>query len=150
MMRLLQPHRRSHNMRHLIPSSTLLRAALLGDAAASGGMGLLLTAAAHPMAALLALPEPLLRGAGLVLLPYAGLVAWLGFQPRLPRWMVRGVVGINLLWTLDSMLLLALGLATPTGLGAAFVLLQGVGVLGFALLQWAGLRRGAVLGAVAA
>ncbi len=137
-------------MRHLIPSSTLLRAALLGDAAASGGMGLLLTAAAHPMASLLALPEPLLRGAGLVLLPYAGLVAWLGFQPRLPRWMVRGVVGINLLWALDSLLLLLLSLAAPNGLGAAFVLLQGTAVLGFALLQWAGLRRGAVLGAVAA
>ncbi len=137
-------------MRHLIPSSPLLRTALLGDAAASGGMGLLLTAAAHPMASLLALPEPLLRGAGLVLLPYAGLVAWLGAQPRLPRWMVRGVVGVNLLWTLDSLLLLALGLAAPNGLGAAFVLLQAAVVLGFALLQWAGLRRGAVLGAVAA
>ena len=136
-------------MRHLIPSSTLLRAALLGDAAASGGMGLLLTAAAHPMTSLLALPEPLLRGASLVLLPYAGLVAWLGFQPRLPRWTVRGVVGSNLLWALDSMLL-ALGLATPNGLGTAFVLLQAVAVLGFALLQWAGLRRGTVLGAVAA
>ncbi len=137
-------------MRHLIPSSPLLRTALLGDAAASGGMGLLLTAAAHPLASLLALPEPLLRGAGLVLLPYAGLVAWLGAQPRLPCWMVRGVVGVNLLWTLDSLLLLALGLAAPNGLGAAFVLLQAAAVLGFALLQWAGLRRGAVLGAVAA
>lgn len=137
-------------MRHLIPSSPLLRTALLGDAAASGGMGLLLTAAAHPLASLLALPEPLLRGAGLVLLPYAGLVAWLGAQPRLPRWMVRGIVGVNLLWALDSLLLLALGLAAPNGLGAAFVLLQGTAVLGFALLQWAGLRRGAALGAVAA
>ena len=137
-------------MRHLIPSFPLLRAALLGDAAASGGMGLLLTAAAHPMASLLALPEPLLRDAGLVLLPYAGLVTWLGFQSRLPRWMVRGVMGSNLLWALDSMLLLALGLATPNGLGTAFVLLQGVAMLGFALLQWAGLRHGAVLGAVAA
>ncbi len=150
MMRLLQPHRKSHKMRHLIPSSPLLRTALLGDAAASGGMGLLLTAAAHPLASLLALPEPLLRGAGLVLLPYAGLVAWLGVRPRLPRWMVRGVVGVNLLWALDSLLLLALGLAAPNGLGTAFVLLQAAVVLGFALLQWAGLRRGAVLGAVAA
>lgn len=128
-------------MYHLIPPSTLLRAALLGDAAASGGMGLLLTAAAHPLASLLNLPEPLLRGAGL-LLPYAGLVAWLGFQPRLPRWMVRGVVSINLIWALDSLLLLGLGMAAPNRLGIAFVLLQATAVLGFALLQWAGLRRG--------
>ncbi len=137
-------------MRHLIPSSPLLRAALLGDAATSGGMGLLLTAAASPLASLLALPEPLLRGAGLVLLPYAGLVVWLGIQRRLPRWMVRGVVGVNLLWALDSLLLLLLGLAAPNGLGTAFVLLQAMAVLGFGLLQWAGLRHGAALGAVAA
>lgn len=149
-MRPLQSHRRNHKMRHLIPSSPLLRAALLGDAAASGGMGLLLTAAAYPLASLLALPEPLLRGAGLVLLPYAGLVGWLGAQRRLPRWLVRGVVGVNLLWALDSLLLLLLGLAAPNGLGAAFVLLQAMAVLGFGLLQWAGLRHSAVLGAVAA
>ena len=137
-------------MRHLIPSSPLLRAALLGDAAASAGMGLLLTTAAQPLASLLALPEPLLRGAGLVLLPCAGLAAWLGAQPRLPRWMVRGVVGINLLWALDSLLFLLLGLAAPNRLGTTFVLLQAAAVLGFALLQWAGLRRGTVPGAVAA
>ena len=75
-------------MRHLIPSSTLLHAAVLGDVAASGGMGLVL--------------------------------------------------------------LLLLGLAAPNGLGTAFVLLQAVAVLGFGLLQWVGLRHGAVLGAVAA
>ncbi len=137
-------------MRHLIPSSPLLRAALLGDAAASCGMGLLLATAADSLAPLLALPEPLLRGAGLVLLPYAGLAAWLGAQPRLPRWTVRGVVGVNLLWALDSLLLLALRLAAPNGLGTAFVLLQAAAVLGFAVLQWAGLRRGVVLGAVTA
>jgi len=134
-------------MRHLIPSSPLLRAALLGDAAVSAGMGLLLTAAAQPMASLLALPEPLLRGAGLVLLPYAGLVAWLGVQSRLPRWMVRGVIGVNLLWAMDSILLLALGFAAPNALGTTFVLLQTAAVLGFALLQGAGLRRGATPGA---
>lgn len=71
-------------------------------------------------------------------------------KPGLPRWMVFGVVGINLLWALDSLLLLVLGLATPNGLGATFVLLQAAVVLGFALLQYAGLRRGAVVGAVAA
>ena len=47
-------------------------------------------------------------------------------------------------------LLLLLGLAAPNGLGTAFVLLQAVAVLGFGLLQWVGLRHGAVLGAVAA
>lgn len=130
-----------------IPSNSLLRAGLLGDAAASGAMGLLLSAAASPLASLLALPEPLLRGAGLLLLPYAGLVAWLGTRPRLPRWAVLGVIGTNLLWVLDSVLVL--GLASPNGLGVAFVLGQAAAVAAFALLQWAGLRQGAVQGAAA-
>ena len=124
-------------MRHLIPSSPLLRAALIGDAAVSAGMGLLLAAAAQPMASLL------------VLLPYAGLVAWLGVQSRLPRWMVRSAIGVNLLWAVDSLLLLALGFAVPNALGTAFVLLQTAAVLGFALLQGAGLRRSAAPGSVA-
>ncbi len=52
-----------------------LRLALLGDAAASGATGLLLATAAGPLAPLLGLPEPLLRSAGLVLLPYAAAIA---------------------------------------------------------------------------
>lgn len=68
-------------MRHLILSSPLLRRALLGDAAASGCVGLMLAAAAPTLASLLALPEPLLRAAGMVLLPFAGLVAWAGPSP---------------------------------------------------------------------
>ena len=130
-------------MRQPILSTPLLRTALLGDAAASAGMGVLLTAAAHPLASLLALPEPLLRGAGLVLLPYAVLVAWLGTRLTLPRWAIRGVIGVNLLWAADSLLLLMLGWMSPNALGTAFVLVQAAAVLGFAALQWAGLRRGA-------
>lgn len=136
-------------MRQLIPTSPLLRAALLGDAAASAAMGLLLTGAADALASLLALPEPLLRGAGLVLLPYAAIVAWLGARPSVPRWTVRGVIGVNVLWILESALLLVLGAASPNGLGTAFVLLQAAAVGAFALLQWAGLRRCAAASATA-
>ena len=125
----------------LPPFHPLLRGALLGDAAASAGMGLLLAGAAHPLASVLALPEPLLLGAGLMLLPYAGLIAWLGSRSRLPRWAVRGAIAVNLLWVADSALLLALGIVSPNGLGTGFVLLQAAAVLGFALLQWAGLRQ---------
>ncbi len=119
-------------------STSLLRVALLGDAAASGATGLLMAAAAGPLAPLLGLPEPLLRGAGLVLLPYAAFVAWLG---RPVPGLVRAVVAVNLLWAADCVLLLASGFVAPTGLGIAFVLLQALVVLGFALAQWAGLRQ---------
>ena len=120
-----------------------LRFALLGDAAASGATGLLLAAGA--LAPLLGLPEGLLRVAGLVLLPYAAFVAWLGARRDggVPRGAVRAVVAINLLWALDSVLLLALGPVSPNGLGTAFVLAQAMVVLGFAAVQWTALRGAA-------
>lgn len=132
----LEPTRSLHSPR-------LLRLALLGDAVSSGATGLLMATGAGPLAPLLGLPEPLLRGAGLVLLPYAATVAWLGTRPVLGRGAVRAVVALNLLWAAECALLLALRLVAPTGLGVAFVLLQAAVVLGFALAQWAGLRQAA-------
>ena len=124
-----------------------LRLALLGDAAASGATGLLLAAAAGPLGPLLGLPEPLLRVAGLVLLPYALVVGRIGMRAPVSRDAMRAVVAINLVWVADSLLLLALGpwLAglAPTGLGVAFVLFQAMVVLGFAVAQGLALRRAA-------
>ncbi|CAA9264993.1 MAG: hypothetical protein AVDCRST_MAG08-2880 [uncultured Acetobacteraceae bacterium] len=118
-----------------------LRFALLGDAAASGATGLLLAAGAGALASLLGLPEGLLRAAGLALLPYAAFVAWIGARRGgAPRNAVRAVVIVNLLWALDSVLLLALGPVAPNGLGVAFVLAQALVVLGFAAMQWTALR----------
>ena len=64
-------------MRHLIPSSTLLRPALLDDAAASGGIGLLLL--------LLGMAAPNGLGAAFVLLQATavlgfGLLQWVGLR----------------------------------------------------------------------
>ena len=122
-----------------------LRFALLGDAAASGATGLLLAAGASFLASPLGLPEGLLRVAGLVLLPYAAFVAWLGARNGggVPRNALRAVVAVNLLWALDSVLLLAIGPVTPNGLGVAFVLAQALAVLGFAAMQWTALRGAA-------
>jgi hypothetical protein len=124
----------------------MLRAALLADAAASGAMGLLMAGGAGLLDAPLGLPESLLRIAGLALLPWAGWVAWLGAAASPTRNAVRAVVAVNLVWVADSLLLLAfarlLGLA-PSGLGIAFVLVQALAVLGFALLQGMALRRAA-------
>ena len=133
---------RTHPMPAITLKSTpLLRVALLGDAVASGATGLLLAAAAGPLATLLGMPGPLLRGAGLVLLPYVAFVAWAGTRAAPPRWAVRAAIALNLLWTADSALLLALGLVSPTTLGVAFVLAQALVVLGFAVAQWTALRR---------
>jgi hypothetical protein len=123
--------------------TSFLRFALLGDAAASGATGLLLAAGAAFLASLLGLPEGLLRAAGLVLLPYAAFVAGAGTRDGVPRNAVRAAVAINLLWTLDSVLLLAIGPVASNGLGIAFVLAQALAVLGFAAMQWAALRGAA-------
>lgn len=120
-----------------------LRFALLGDAAASGATGLLLAAGAGALAPLLGLPEGLLRWAGLLLLPYAAFVAWVGTRNGVPRAAVRAVVAVNLLWALDSALLLAMGPVSPNGLGVAFVLAQALVVAGFAAMQWTALRGAA-------
>jgi hypothetical protein len=129
----------------ILNATPFLRLALLGDAAASGATGLLLVAAAGPLTTLLGLPEPLLRIAGLLLLPYAAFVAWIGRRTTPPRNAVRAVIAVNLLWVADSVLLLVFGPAltglAPTALGVAFVLAQALVVLGFALGQGIALRR---------
>ena len=124
-----------------INTTPFLRMALMGDAVASGATGLLLASAAGPLAGLFGLPEPLLRTAGLVLLPYAALVAWAGVRPALPRNLVWAFITINLLWVLDSAALLAFGPVSPRPIGTAFILVQALAVLAFAALQWRGLRR---------
>lgn len=128
-------------MTSTIHTTPFLRMALVGDAVASGATGLLLAAGAGLLAGLLGLPELLLRTAGLLLLPYAALVAWTGTRPVLPRNLVRAVIAINLLWVLDSAALLAFGPVSPRPLGTAFILAQALVVLSFAALQWRALHR---------
>ncbi|KAA2237199.1 hypothetical protein [Salinarimonas soli] len=119
---------------------SVLRAALLADAAASGATGLLALAGAGLLAGPLGLPAPLLQGAGLILLPYAAFVAWLGTRAVPARGLVLAVVAINVLWTLDSLALLASGWVAPSALGIAFVGLQALVVGGFAAAQAYGLH----------
>jgi len=135
----------------LIQSSPLLRKALALDAAACAGMGLLLATAAGPLAAPLGLPESFLRGAGIVLPPCAALLAVLASRKVLPRVAIYAVIGINLVWIVDSIAILLMGWFAPTGLGIAFVLAQAAAVAIVTELEVIGFRRssaqaGAVLG----
>jgi hypothetical protein len=125
----------------LIQSSPLLRNALALDAAACAGMGLILAAAAGPLAAPLGLPAEFLRGAGLVLLPCAALIAWFASRRVLPRLAVYAVIGINLLWIADSIAILLMGWFAPTGLGIAFVLAQAAAVAIVTELEVIGFKR---------
>jgi hypothetical protein len=118
-----------------------LRRVLLADALVSGATGLLMALGGGLLSNLLDLPQALLRYAGLFLLPYALFVGYLGTRVYPARPAVWAVIGANLLWTLDSLLMLLLGWVQPNLLGYGFVIAQAVVVGLFAELQFVGLRR---------
>lgn len=117
-----------------------LRRVLLADAAASFAMGAICALGAGALTGLLGLPVPLLRGVGLLLLPWAALVAWLAYRPAMPRRAVWAVVVLNLIWVVDSLLLLVSGFVAPTALGTLFVVAQTAAVAVLAVAQAVGLR----------
>jgi hypothetical protein len=124
-----------------LPSPAFLRATLLLDAVASGTTALLVLAAAGILADLLAIPAALLRGAGLVLVPYVVFVAYLGIREHAPRAAVWAVIVMNALWAAASLLLLVSGWIAPNVLGHAFVIAQALVVALFGELQYVALRR---------
>jgi hypothetical protein len=125
----------------MIQPSLFLRRAILADAAFSGASALLLTFGANALAALLNLPEALLREAGLFLIAYAVLVGWLGTRQSMPKALVWIVIVGNAAWTLGSIALLFSGAVTPNLPGEAAVAMQAIAVGAFAEMQYIGLRR---------
>lgn len=117
------------------PPSTLLRATLLADAAASGAMAILLAAGAGTLAPLLGLPETLLFQAGIALVPFAALVAWAGASSHPGSGVVHAIACVNYAWVAASVGLLIAPPAPPTLAGYAFVLVQALAVLVFAATQ---------------
>lgn len=123
-------------------SSTFLRRALVVDAIASGATGLLMIAGAGLVEGLVGLPAALLRGAGLVLVPYVAFVIYAATRDAISRPAVWTIIAANMLWAAASILLLVSGWVAPTALGYAFVIAQAVVVALLGELQYVGLRRG--------
>lgn len=112
------------------------RAVLIFDGALCLGMGAGLILLRGPVAGLTGLPEALLLWAGILLLPVAALI---GVAARAGRgWLVRLVAIGNAGWVAASVALVAFDLAPMNGLGAAFVLVQALGVAAVAALEWSG------------
>ena len=124
----------------MLRPSSVLRYALAADAVASGSSGLLLALGAGPLSGLFEMPEAFLRGAGLALLPFAVLIAFMARRESLARATVLAVVVVNALWTAGSFALLATGWLAPSLIGSAFVIAQALAVGLLALAQYAGLR----------
>ena len=128
-------------MTHSNSSDLLVRRLLLTDAIVSGATGALMAVAATMLQPWLGLPAELLRFAGVALLPFAAIVAWLGFQDAPTRGAVRAVIATNFAWVAASVLLLVAGGVSPTGIGIAFVLFQAAVVFVLGELQLVGLRK---------
>lgn len=121
--------------------SNFLRTVIALDAAACGAMGAAFAFAAGGLQGLLGLSPALMQPVGLFLMGYAALLAWLALRPDLPRALVWGLVGFNLLWAVESFGVLALGWAQPTTLGMSFVIAQAAAALVVAEFQYLCLRR---------
>jgi hypothetical protein len=127
-----------------------LRRILLFDAALSGVSGLALVLGAGPLGERFDLPVALLVGAGLVTLPWAAALIYLATRPTLPRTAVLAVIGLNLLWVVDSIALVLTGWVEPNALGYTFVVVQALAVALIAEFQCVALRRSAMTGRGAA
>ena len=121
--------------------SRFLRTVLVADAAATGASALVMTLAAPALAAVLELPDTLLFAAGLVLIPYAGLVGYLATRERLQPSAIWTLIACNVLWGIDCAILAMSGWVAPSALGYVFLAAQVLVVVAFAELQYVGLRR---------
>lgn len=124
------------------PAALTVRQALALDAAASGALGLLRLVGAGLLEGWLGVPAAWLRAAAAVLGPWGLIVGWLASRPAPARGAVWAVIGLNIVWAIESVLILMTGWITATGLGVAFVLAQAAAVAVFAELQFLALRRG--------
>jgi hypothetical protein len=128
-----------------IQSVSFLRRVLLVDAVSSAAMGLALLLGADMLAGMLQLPARLLSEAGLVLLPFAAFVGFVASRAAPGRGAVWAVIALNVLWVIDSVVLLVTGWVAPNALGHAFVIAQAAFVAVLADLEYLGLRRTATL-----
>lgn len=115
-----------------------VRQAMTVDLAGTGATALLAIAAAGFTAGLTGLPEPLICGAGLGLLPFLALVAAMALKPR--RGGVIAVIAINIAWVIASFATVAL-FVSPNIFGYVFVTVQALAVALFAELQILALRN---------
>src|SRR5262245_37643253 len=105
---------------------TFLRRALVLDAVATRSPPVLRTAPGGLIDGWLGLPVALLRGAGLVLVPYVAFGVVVATRARIEPAAVWCIIACNVLWAVASLALLLSGQLAPTGLGIAFVLAQAI------------------------
>jgi hypothetical protein len=123
-----------------VPNTPFLRKVLIADAAIGALSVPLLILGSGPLAAALNLPEPLLIGAGIAVIPFVISLFALARLERLPRWWLLKIVLLNWGWVTASIAILLLAPIEPNALGTAVILAQAAGVALFGWLEGAPLR----------
>lgn len=118
-----------------------LRRILLVDGLVSGTMGVLLVAAAQPLADWFGLSVPFVRWTGLLLVPFALSVLFLATRSTPPQNAVWALIALNVGWVVASAVVLLSGWINPTSTGVAFIIAQAMLVALFAEQQYVGLRQ---------
>jgi hypothetical protein len=123
------------------PADRLLRLALRANAAFSGICGITALLAAGALAASLGIAdERLLPVQGVSLVGFSGLLAWLSARPSIRPGLALAIVVMDVLWVATTAVpLLLSGWLTPVGTEVMLVI--ATIVLGFAAIQYAGLRQ---------
>lgn len=121
----------------------LLRLVLKLDAVASGALGALSLAAGPVLDDLLGTPLALLVPVGVFLIVWAAALWVLTSRFRISRTAVWAVIGLNLLYAVDAIIVAVTGWFPLSVLGTAFVLAQAAAVALFAAAQLYALRRAA-------
>lgn len=124
---------------HTITPSPLLKTALLADAVVSGAVAFIQLAATDWLSGFLHLPRTLLFETGVFLVLYTALLVVLARSARVPSALVTAIVMGNVGWAVGCAGLLLVGGSSPSAMGVAFVIVQAVGVLVFAALEYRGL-----------
>jgi hypothetical protein len=124
-----------------IRASSFLRRVLVVDAVFSGASGIGMIVFAELFANLLQLPAELISEAGIVLLPFAAFVGFVAARSEPARIAVWAIVAINVVWVVDSIVLLFTGWVAPNALGYTVVVAQAAGVLVLADLEYMGYRK---------
>ena len=122
--------------------SNLLRYAVRGDAIITAATGAICLADAQPLATFLGIQPPLaLQILGAVLVLYGAFLFYTAAQTQLNRRIATAAIALDLIWLIDSAILLVAGWLPLTSAGMWTIGLIAVAVAIVAELKFVGLRR---------
>ena len=121
-------------------TDSLLRFAMRADATLCAGTGLLIAIAADPLSRLSGLSPAFEWVAGAALVVYGAVLYILAAAPAIRRIGV-GIVAANVVLAIVAVAVLVAGVLPLTGAGVVMMLATVAATLGFAYLQYLGVRR---------